>query len=79
METPPILFTSILIGYLMMIEHGPKLMATRKPFELKTILLVYNFTQVVLNVALGVYVRSNNRLAGVSSLVALFCRRLGLY
>lgn len=39
-----------------MIKHGPKLMENRKAFELKTVLLVYNFAQVVLNLLLGIYV-----------------------
>lgn len=52
----PLLMTIILTGYLLMIKHGPKLMESRKAFELKFVLMVYNFAQVVLNLALGIYV-----------------------
>lgn len=53
---PPIVMMILLTGYLVMIKHGPKLMENRKAFELKTVLLVYNFAQVVLNLLLGIYV-----------------------
>jgi GNS1/SUR4 family len=56
MRNPPLLITIILGGYLLMIVYGPRIMMARKPFELNTILLVYNFSQVVLNTALCVYV-----------------------
>lgn len=52
----PIIMTMLLTGYLLMIKHGPKLMENRKAFELKTVLMVYNFVQVVLNLILGTYV-----------------------
>lgn len=52
----PLLMTIILTGYLLMIKHGPKLMESRKAFELKFVLMVYNLAQVVLNLALGIYV-----------------------
>lgn len=56
MGNPPLLITIILGGYLVMIKYGPKLMGPRKPFELKSILLAYNFAQIFLNAALCVYV-----------------------
>lgn len=57
MENPPISITIILVGYVLMIKYLPKVMESRKPFELKGILMVYNIFQVVSNLMLGVYVR----------------------
>ncbi|CRL05707.1 CLUMA_CG018738, isoform A [Clunio marinus] len=51
----PIPLALVLSGYLLLIKYGPKLMESRKAFELKYILIVYNFIQVVLNTLLGVY------------------------
>jgi GNS1/SUR4 family len=36
-------------AYYMLFTYGPKFMESRKPFELKTIMTLYNFLQVVLN------------------------------
>lgn len=55
-QTPPLAITSILIGYVILIKHGPKLMEKREPFELKYIMMLYNLFQVVSNFILGVYV-----------------------
>lgn len=49
--------TITLVGYVLMVKYGPKLMELRKSNQLPKVLIVYNLTQVILNVALGVYVR----------------------
>lgn len=48
MQSP---FPSLLlcVGYLVMCFVGPRIMATRKPFELKPILILYNFMMVLLS------------------------------
>ncbi|MBN3293599.1 ELOV1 protein, partial [Polypterus senegalus] len=43
----PGLMTAILVGYVMFVLYlGPRLMANRKPFDLKGIMVVYNFAMV---------------------------------
>lgn len=37
------------LGYLLMCLVGPKIMAKRQPFELKPVLVVYNFMMVGLS------------------------------
>lgn len=47
----PVPGASILIGYLyFVLSWGPRHMEHRKPYQLKNILVVYNFLQVVLSV-----------------------------
>lgn len=60
-ETPPILFTLIPISCLLMIKHKPKLMESRRLFELIPILMVDDFTQVGLNLTLCVHVISHDK------------------
>jgi len=48
-ENPPIPIALILTGYVLMIKWGPQYMKERKPFDLKFIMMFYNFLQVVLN------------------------------
>lgn len=44
----------IIALYLKFVQNwGPWVMASRKPFCLKTVMNVYNFTQIVLNVYIG--------------------------
>ena len=57
MSSPPIGIMLVLVGYIVLIKKGPKYMENREPFDLKTIMMVYNFLQVVLNLVLGIYVR----------------------
>ncbi|XP_061835419.1 elongation of very long chain fatty acids protein 1a isoform X1 [Nerophis lumbriciformis] len=46
----PITMTSILVSYVILsVFVGPRLMANRKPFNLKTAMIVYNFSMVLLN------------------------------
>ncbi|XP_071781165.1 elongation of very long chain fatty acids protein 1a [Centroberyx gerrardi] len=46
----PIEMTSILLAYVFFSVYvGPRLMANRKPFHLKTTMIVYNFSMVALN------------------------------
>lgn len=54
-QSPPISISLILIGYVIMISNGPKLMEAKNPYELKFIMMIYNLFQVVSNLALGVY------------------------
>lgn len=57
MSTPPIGIMLILAGYIILIKKGPKYMENREPYDLKAIMMVYNFMQVVLNLMLGISVR----------------------
>lgn len=46
----PIEMTLILLGYIFFALYaGPRYMANRKPFNLKTAMIVYNFTMVSFN------------------------------
>jgi GNS1/SUR4 family len=56
LETPPTSITLILIGYVILIKHGPSLMESREAFDLKHIMMIYNLFQVVSNTFLGLYV-----------------------
>lgn len=56
MSTPPIGIVLILIGYIILIKKGPKYMEKREPYDLKGIMMIYNFMQVILNLLLGVFV-----------------------
>uniref|UniRef100_A0A3P8R3K1 Elongation of very long chain fatty acids protein 1 n=1 Tax=Astatotilapia calliptera TaxID=8154 RepID=A0A3P8R3K1_ASTCA len=47
----PITMTTILLGYLFFVLYlGPRLMANRKPFQLKEPMIVYNFLLVALSI-----------------------------
>lgn len=47
----PIPMTTILLCYLFFVLYlGPRIMANRKPFQLKEAMIVYNFMLVVLSV-----------------------------
>lgn len=55
----PFQMTSILMGYVFFsLYAGPLLMANRKPYNLKTAMIIYNFSMVFLNAVL-VYEVSN--------------------
>lgn len=46
----PVQMTLILLGYLFFVLYaGPRLMANRKPFQLTSAMIIYNFSMVVLN------------------------------
>jgi len=53
MQTPPIKVTLIWAAYILMIKHGPRLMESRKPFDLKYIMMAYNLFQVITNLIVG--------------------------
>ncbi|XP_033629683.1 elongation of very long chain fatty acids protein 4-like isoform X2 [Asterias rubens] len=46
----PVPISCIIIGYLLMVWLGPRLMTDRKPFQLKYFLVVYNFSLVALSI-----------------------------
>lgn len=52
---PTLIFTAI---YLYLVWLGPKLMAKRKPFQLKWVLLPYNLSMAALNLYIAVQVKS---------------------
>lgn len=43
---PPLMVFAL---YMIVVRFGPELMAKRKSFELRRVMIVYNFVQVVLN------------------------------
>lgn len=46
----PIRMTLILLGYVVLAVYvGPRLMAKRKPFQLKEVMIIYNFSMVAFN------------------------------
>ena len=45
----PWLVVGIILGYILLCILGPKLMASRRPFELKPVLVVYNAAMVALS------------------------------
>ena len=46
----PLTILAICAGYVALVKHiGPKFMKNRKPFELKRLMMLYNFAQVVFN------------------------------
>ncbi|KAG5674177.1 hypothetical protein PVAND_004160 [Polypedilum vanderplanki] len=53
-SNPPIPFAMILIGYILMVKYGPIYMKMRKPYDLKYVMMVYNFFQVYFNVTIGI-------------------------
>lgn len=53
---PPVSISLILVGYIIMIKHGPTLMESKTPYELKNIMMIYNLFQVVSNLLLWIYV-----------------------
>jgi len=63
MQDPPILICLILAGYVLMIKFGPKFMESKRPFELKKILVAYNLFQVIFNLILCVYGTYNQTIA----------------
>lgn len=54
----PLVMSGILLVYLFFVLHlGPKLMANRKPFQLKEAMIVYNFLLVALSIFIVYEVR----------------------
>lgn len=54
----PIPMTTILLGYLFFVLYlGPRIMANRKPFQLKEPMIVYNFFLVALSIFIVYEVR----------------------
>lgn len=56
MAGPGPLVTLVLTYLLTILYVGPKLMANRKPFHMRSIILTYDAVQIGLNVGLLVYV-----------------------
>ena len=54
----PLPAMSIVIAYALFCKYGPQYMESRKPFELKKVMLVYNFLQVVMNLGANLVVRT---------------------
>jgi hypothetical protein len=52
MMSDPILSTSICVAYFIFVAVGPKLMQNREPFELRGLLIVYNFCMVFVSLYL---------------------------
>ena len=40
----------LMIGYLAVVHFGQKVMASRKPFDLKVVMIIYNFLIVLLSI-----------------------------
>lgn len=56
----PVNMTAILLGYLFFVLYvGPRLMANRKPFELKGPMIFYNFCLVFLSIFIVFEVRQS--------------------
>ena len=54
----PVSMTAILLCYLLFVLYvGPRMMANRKPLQLKEAMIVYNFTLVALSVFIVFEVR----------------------
>lgn len=53
----PLPVISILIGYTLFCKYGPRYMDSRKPVELKSVMSLYNFAQVILNTVASSVVR----------------------
>lgn len=49
----PLPLITILTAFALLCKFGPIIMESRRPFELKSLMTFYNFTQVVLNTFLG--------------------------
>lgn len=57
----PLPVFGIIAAYLYFVLHaGPKMMETRKPLQIKNLLIFYNFTQVIFSVALCYMVCTSN-------------------
>lgn len=52
----PLRFVPIVIVYTLMCIYGPKIMASRKAFELKIAMIWYNFVQVAVNLLYVIWV-----------------------
>jgi hypothetical protein len=63
-SNPPIPFALILVGYVLMVRYGPRFMKSRQPFNLKYIMMVYNFLQVYFNATIASEVRSSMNTLG---------------
>lgn len=58
----PVNMTAILLGYLLFVLYaGPRIMANRKPFELKGPMIFYNFCLVFLSSFIVYEVRQEAR------------------
>lgn len=55
-ESPPYGFMSLLLAFYFLIKFGPYVMKNRKPFRLKTVMIVYNAFQVIVNSAASIAV-----------------------
>lgn len=50
---------ALTVAYVTLIRWGPQLMANRKAFHLRGPIMLYDFVQVALNLALLLHVRIN--------------------
>ena len=51
----PVPITIIIIGYLYFcLDIGQRWMANRKPYDLKNVMMVFNFLQIVANLGIGI-------------------------
>lgn len=58
-QDSPLPVAAIILAYLGMCKYGPVLMKDRKPFELRSLMTIYNFIQFVINFGFGFYVSKN--------------------
>lgn len=67
----------ICVAYFVFVKMGPTIMANREPFELKKVLIVYNFCMVLLSTYCFVEVSTcwspNSELLGVTPNVRISC------
>lgn len=52
----PLRFVPIAIIYILMCVYGPRIMASRKAFELNYVMIFYNFVQVAVNLVYVIWV-----------------------
>lgn len=57
---PPTLWALILVGYVILVKLGPKLMENRKPFEFKILIIIYNIFQIIANAMIVLVVKMSN-------------------
>lgn len=68
----PTSLTTIIVGYLIFVYYaGPRLMAKRRPFELRNVILTYDAAQIAFNVGLLIYVSNHITDRGYIRLIRL--------
>lgn len=71
----PLPVLTILAGYTVLCKYGPVFMENRKPVELRSIMTLYNFIQVIANAICGVCVRLKISPEMFYSVLSVFCRQ----